>query len=135
MTKLKNIALAVASLVIFSNITYAQTAATSYQVAYAEPFSVKYLGTEGGYLVFQVKLQSDLQGKAIFRLEDKDAGTIYSNSFKNNFSIKTLKVEKRDNQVLDFVVTLDKQTYSKSFSVSTNQVEKVTVSESDITKL
>jgi hypothetical protein len=45
MTKFKNIALAVASLVIFSNITYAQTAATSYQVAYAEPFSVKYLGT------------------------------------------------------------------------------------------
>lgn len=136
MTKLKNIAVAVASLVIFSNITNAQTAVpTSYQAAYAEPFTVKYLGSEEGYLVFQVSLKSEKYGKARFKLEDKEAGTLYDNSFNANFNIKTLKVEKRDQQVLDFTVTLNKVTYSKSFSVFTNQVENVTVSEGDITKL
>lgn len=136
MTKLKNIAVAVASLVIFSNITNAQTSVSlSYQAAYAEPFTVKYLGTEAGYLLFQVSMKSENGGKARFKLEDKEAGTLYDNSFKSNFNIKTLKIEKRDNQVLDFKVTLNKTTYSKSFSVFTNQVENVTVSESDITRL
>ena len=136
MTKLKNIALAVASLVIFSNITNAQTAVlTNYQAAPAEPFTVKYLGTDGGYLLFQVSLTSENDGKARFKLEDKEEGTLYDNSFNANFNIKTLKIEKKEKQVLDFTVTLNRVTYSKSFSVLTSQVENTTVSESDITKL
>jgi hypothetical protein len=136
MTKFKNIAIAVASLVIFTNITNAQTVvATNYQVAYSEPFTVKYLGTDGNYLLFEVNLKSDFAGQAKFKVEDKDAGPLYYNNFKSNFNIKTLKVEKKDAQELDFIVTLNKTTYSKSFSISTSQVENVTVSEKDITRL
>ena len=136
MTKIKNIAIAVASVVIFSSITNAQTAVpTSYQASYAEPFTVKYLGTDGNYLLFQVSLKSNVAGQARFKLEDKEAGALYYNNFKSNFNIQTLKVEKKDAQVLDFSVTLNKTTYLKSFSVSTNRVENVTVAENDITRL
>ena len=135
MTKLKNIAVAVASIVIFSNITHAQAAHASYSVNYAEPLAVKYLGSEGDYLRFQVTVQSDVPGNALFAIIDKAEGELYATKFTPNYKVQTVKIEKKDNQVLNFRLVLGSKTYSKSFSVNTSKVETTIVAENEISIL
>ena len=136
MTKFKNIAVAVASLVIFSNITYAQNLKASYSVNAEEPIKVKYLGDDGEYLLFQVTLKPDNASSAVFAIDDKKDGELYSSYFENNVKVQTVKIEKRDDgQVLNFKLMFGKKTYAKSFSVNTSLVETTTVSETDITRL
>jgi hypothetical protein len=137
MKQLKNIAAAVASLVIFSSITNAQTAIpTSYSAttANAEPLAVKYLGSSEEYLVFEVTLVS-ANSSALFEIEDQNEGALYSTGLDKNATTKTIKIEKKDDQVLNFKLSVDKKVYTKSFSVNTSVVEKTTVAENDYTKL
>lgn len=136
MKQLKNIAAAVASLVIFSSITNAQTAIpTSYSTtANAEPLAVKYLGSSEEYLVFEVTLVS-ANSSALFEIEDQNEGALYSTGLDKNATTKTIKIEKKDDQVLNFKLSVDKKVYTKSFSVNTSVVEKTTVAENDYTKL
>ncbi len=136
MTKFKNIVLAAASLVIFSNITYAQLSKANYSVNAEEPISVKYLGDEGEYLLFQVTLKAENRASALFAIVDKNEGELYSSVFTGSFKVQTIKIEKRDeDQVLNFKLVLGKKTFLKSFSVNTSLVKTVTVAEHDITKL
>jgi len=135
MTKLKNIAVAVATLVIFTNITNAQAVKASYPVNYEEPLAVKYLGNDGDYLTFQVTVQPTTPANALFEIADKNEGELYSSSVNPGFKVKTVKIEKRDDQTLDFKLVVGKKTYSKSFTVNTNKVETTTVAEGNITML
>lgn len=135
MTKLKNIVLAFAAIVIFSNITNAQTVKASYSLNAVEPISVKYLGDDGEYLLFQVTLQSTNPALGVFEIEDKNEGELYSSALESNYKVQTVKIEKRDGQVLNFKLMFGKKTYSKSFSVNTSLVETTTVAETDLTKL
>ena len=138
MKQFKNIAAAVASLVIFSSITNAQTAIpTSYSTpnATVEPMAVKYLGSSEDYLVFEVSLKSEANGYATFEIEDQNEGALYSTGLDKNATTKTIKIEKKNDQVLNFKLSVDKKVYTKSFSVNTSVVEKTTVSENDFTSL
>ncbi|MEO7523424.1 MAG: hypothetical protein ABIT58_04980 [Ferruginibacter sp.] len=135
MTKLRNIAVAVATLVIFSNITNAQAVKASYPVNYEEPLEVKYLGNDGEYLTFQVSVKPAVSGKASFAIADENEGELYNSNVSPDFKLKTVKIEKRADQVLDFKLVIGKKTYSKSFTVNINKVETTTVAESDVTVL
>lgn len=136
MSNLKNIAIAIASVVIFSNITNAQALKTSYSVTAEDPLKVKYLGDDGDYLLFQVTLQSKTPANTLFAIDDTNEGELYSSALSNNFKVQTVKIEKRDNnQVLNFKLVLGRKIYSKSFSVNTSLVENTIVAETDITKL
>ena len=135
MTKLKNIVIAIASIVIFTNITHAQAIKSSYLVNYEEPLAVKYLGNDGNYLTFQVTMQSEMPGNALFEIADKNEGELYSSNVTTGSKVKTVKIEKRDQQVLNFKLVIGRKTYSKSFSVNTNKVETTTVAESEVTML
>lgn len=135
MTTIKNIAVAVASLVIFTNITSAQVTKASYSVNYEEPMKVKYLGEAGDYLNFEVTFESQPLTYARFRIEDNNEGELYASNFENSFKVQTIKIEKNDLRALNFKLIMGKKTYSKSFSISTNLVETTTVLERDVTKL
>lgn len=135
MTKLKNIAVAIASLVIFANVTHAQTLKAGYSVSAEEPLKVKYLGEDGHYLLFQVIVQTENHSKGLFTIDDKNEGELYSSGLATNYKVQTIKIELRRDQLLNFNLFLGKKHYSKSFSVNTNKVETTTVSESDITLL
>lgn len=135
MTTLKNMAVAVASLVIFTNITNAQTAKTSYSVNYEEPMKVKYLGDDAGYLSFEVTFTSSAPNKSKFTIEDKNQMELYAVYFESNPRKQTIKIEKNDFKGLNFNLFLGKKMYSKSFSVNTSLVEMITVAENDLTKL
>ena len=135
MTKLKNIAVAVATLVIFTNITNAQAVKASYTTTYEEPLAVKYIGSDNDYLTFQVTVQSATPKSATFAIDDQKEGELYSSNVTPRFNVKTIKIEKRNDQVLDFKLVVGKKIYSKSFTVNTNKVETTTVAEADITML
>jgi hypothetical protein len=135
MTKLKNIAVAVASIVIFTNITHAQALKASYSVNYEEPLAVKYLGGDGDYLNFQVTVKTGTTDNASLIIDDKNEGNLYSSKVTPDFSVKTIKIERRGDQVLDFKLVVGRKTYSKSFTVNTNTVEKTVVAENDATIL
>jgi hypothetical protein len=138
MTKLKNIAVALASIVIFTSVTNAQAIKASYAVNpvnYEEPMAVKYLGSDGNYLTFQVTVKAEVPANTYFAIDDKNEGQLYASNVTPGFKTKTVKIEKRADQVLDFKLVIGGKTYSKSFSVNTSQVEKTTVAESNITML
>lgn len=139
MTNLKKITIALASLVLFSNITNAQALKANYSVNTAnaaEPIKVKYLGEDGEYLLFHVTLQSTNPRNSVFAIEDRNEGELYSAGLAGNYKVQTVKVEKRDdNQVLNFILVQGKNIYSKTFSINTSLVESTTVAEADISKL
>ncbi len=136
MTNLKNIAVAFAALVIFSNITRAQAVKAVYSVNTVEPLQVKYLGDDGSYLIFQVTLQTNEHVKGKFAIEGEEGENLYSTTLASNFKVQTIKIERFDDgQVLGFKLVLGKKTYSKSFSVNTKLVQTTTVAERDITRL
>ncbi|MEO6550036.1 MAG: hypothetical protein ABIN94_18685 [Ferruginibacter sp.] len=135
MTKLKNILVAVATLVIFTNITQAQSVKASYSVSAEEPLKVKYLGEDGDYLLFLVTLQPKGSSNALFAIEDKTEGELYSTGLQLTTKVKTIKIEKRPDQVLNFTLLIGSKSYAKSFSVNTSLVETTTVTEGDISKL
>ncbi|MEP7141826.1 MAG: hypothetical protein ABI707_03090 [Ferruginibacter sp.] len=135
MTKLKNLAVAIASIVIFTNITNAQALKASYSVNYEEPLTVKYLGSDDDYLTFEVTVKPGTTGNAALIIADKNDGFLYSSKVAPALSVKTVKIEKRDDQVLDFKLVVGRKTYSKSFTVNSNTVETTTVAEKDITLL
>lgn len=136
MKNLKNIAVAVASMVIFVNITNAQTLKANYSVSYEEPLKVKYLGDEGQYLLFEVVLHAENSRNPLFSIGDKNEGQFYSSANEPNLKPRTFKIEKRDdNQVLNFNLVVGKKTYTKTFTVNKTTVEKIYVAQNDITKL
>jgi hypothetical protein len=135
MTTLKNIAVAVASLVIFTNITNAQTAKSTYSVNYEEPMKVKYLGDDGEYLNFEVSFTSESPKKSRLIIEDKNDIELYGAYFGTSPRTQTIKIEKGDVKALNFKLFVDRKMYSKSFSVNTSLVETITVAENDLTKL
>lgn len=139
MKNLKKITSALTSLILLANIADAQTAVpTSYAVNEvannAEPFAVKYIGSDDDYVLFEVSVKFSDEAAAKFQLADSQEGALYSAGFKTG-TVKTIKVEKKEDQVLNFTLILDHKTYSKSFSVVTTEVENILVSENDIAKL
>jgi len=136
MSNFKNIVIAIASVVVFSNITNAQVVKAGYSVTVEDPLKVKYLGDDGDYLLFQVTLQSNTPANTLFVIDDRNEGEIYSSVLSNNFKVQTVKIEKIESkQVLNFKLVLGRKTYSKSFSVNTRLIPNTTVTETDITKL
>ncbi len=136
MKNLKNIAVALASMVIFTNITNAQTLKANYSVSYEEPLKVKYLGDEGQYLLFEVILQTRTSARPYFSIKDIKEGEFYASANEPNLKPRTFKIEKRDNnQVLNFNLVIGKKTYTKTFTISKTTIEKINIAENDITKL
>ena len=135
MKKLISILVAVTTLLVISNGVNAQALQTSYSVSVEEPFEVKYLGNDENYLTFQITVQPKAAARAIFAISDKNEGEIYATNLNSHYAFKTVKIEKREGQELNFKLISAGKTYSKSFSVNTNIVETTIVSERDITRL
>ena len=136
MTTLKNLAVATASLVLFSTNIHAQTLKANYTANANEVFDVKYIGDDGDYLVFEVRLDAPKTTKAVFSICDKSEGELYASYYAGSANVKTVKIEKTDhNQVLDFKMNVGKRVFSKSFTANTNVVESINVTENSVTKL
>ncbi len=121
MTKIKNIAVALSAIVLFAGNSFAGTgknAATTgiYEEPAAELLSVNYIGEDADYLYFRVSVKKGANKNVSFAVSDQAEGELYS-AVLNADKVQTLKIEKRDNQQLDFSVKAGKRTYSKSFTI------------------
>ena len=109
----------------------AQQLSTSAKSLPGEPLSVKYLGADDDYLLFQVTIQTNDVAYPVLHIADKNAGELYSEKIKGNSIVENIRIEKNENQDLSFELVEGKKTYSKSFTVNTSMIEKTTVSEGD----
>ena len=134
MTNLKNIAMAIASIVVFNNIANAQATKAAYSVNFEAPLKVKYLCDDGSYLRFEISIESKTPVRAKFTIDDSKDGILYSSLVEAPFKMQIIKIEKSDFDALNFKLFLGNQKYSKSFSVNTKIVETTTVSEKDVVK-
>ena len=135
MKKLTTILVALAAILVLSNSVNAQALQASYSVNEQAPFAVKYLGNDENYLTFRIAVEPTLAKRSTLVISDKIEGEIYVTGINSRYAYKTIKIEKREGQELSFKLVSGGQTYSKSFSVNTSNVETTTVSERDITRL
>lgn len=136
MITLKNLAVATASLVLFSTNIHAQTLKANNAVNANGAFKVRYIGDEGDYLVFEVTPGAPKTTNAVFSIYDKNEGELYASYYTESSKAKTIKIEKTDNsQLLDFKMVIGKKTFSKSFAANTSVLENINVTENSITKL
>ncbi|MEO6231907.1 MAG: hypothetical protein ABJB11_15005 [Ferruginibacter sp.] len=132
--KFKFIAVAIASFIMTANTVSAQALQASYTYKAEEPLSVKYLGNDGQYLLFEVAVNNESK-TATFGITDKTEGDLYSYNFNKGVNTQKMKIEKKDYQELNFTLRMGKETYNKSFSVNTMRVENTVVAENEITRL
>jgi len=85
-----------------------------------EPFSVQFLGSQDDYLVFRVEIKTGKVNRSVFKIEDTIEGELYSNTINSNAKYQLVKVEKRDNQVLDFKLVSENKVYTKTFTTEKN---------------
>lgn len=119
MTTIKNSAIALLITVLFASNSFATNVINPVPVVTAtaeNPLSVQYMGEEDGYLFFQVSVNTLDAKKVSFSINDKIEGEIYSTAMINS-KTQTLKIEKRENQELDFQLEIGKKNFSKSFIV------------------
>ncbi len=122
MTKIKNIAAALSMIVLFAGTSFAGTTVKTASLPIvmneptAEPLIVNYLGEDADYLYFNVSVKSGSNKFVSFAVSDKAEGELYSSVFSTDKE-QTFKIEKRDNQELDFNLSAGKKSYSKSFTI------------------
>lgn len=120
MTKIKNIALALSAIVLFAANSFAGTPAKTVNTIVDEPAAeqlvVNFLGEEDNYLVFQVVVKPGSNRTVAFIVSDKEEGQIYKSVISTN-KTQTFKIEKKENQELEFNLVAGKKSLSKSFTI------------------
>ena len=129
---MKKIIATLAVITILTNAANAQVLDTSAKSLTHEPLNVKYIGSEDDYLVFKITIGPIGKLHPVLNIDDKNAGLLYSETFKENKEVQTVKIEKKEDQALSFELVTDKATYHKDFNVNTSTIEKTTVQESGI---
>lgn len=104
---------------MYGTAAVAQDVTYPYATKMPEPISVKYIGTEGEYLLFKVTLNSDVASKASFKIEDRTEGQLYSVKFNTAYKTQLLKIEKQEYQELDFKLVNGKNVFVKTFKNDT----------------
>ena len=125
MTKIKTIATALSVAVMFASTSFAGTTNDSIRNSVNEetvnPLSVQFLGEEGNFLIFQVTVKTESNKSITLSVEDFTEGELYAAPLNAN-KVSTFKIEKRDNQALDFKLQLGNKSYSESFTIMPNVV-------------
>ncbi len=121
MTNIKKIAAALSMMVLFAANSFAgmvnkTTLPIVVEDPTIEPLSVNYMGEDANYLYFQVSVKSGRNKFVAFAVSDKAEGELYAASFSTD-KVQTLKIEKRDNQELDFNLRVGNKHFSKSFTI------------------
>ncbi len=119
MTTIKNSAIALLITVLFASNSFATNLINpvpAVKAASENPLNVQYMGEEDGYILFKVIFNTPEANKASFSIKDKTEGEIYSANVNNN-KTQTLKIEKRENQELNFQLQIGKNNFSTSFKI------------------
>ncbi|CAN5773974.1 hypothetical protein BH11BAC4_BH11BAC4_22160 [soil metagenome] len=94
-----------------------------------DPLQVKYIGTEGDYLVFSVAVKSAENAVPVLSIDDTMEGELYSSKLNEGSKVRTMKIERRDFQVLDFKLVIGNTVYVATFANNSGIIKQTKVSE------
>ena len=114
-----------ASILYFASLVTTVNAQTAIPVSNktttsTEPLTVQYLGSQDDYLVFRVEIKTGDVNQSVFKIEDAIEGELYSKTIYAGSKYQVVKIEKRDDQVLDFKLVSEKKVYVKTFTTENN---------------
>ena len=115
-TLVKKVLTVIVSLVLLMNTGVAQSVNNGGNTFVDEPLTVKYLGEDDTYLLFQVTIKTDNATTSFLQINDDAIGEIYSKKVAVHSSTIKFKIEKTDYQLLSFYLVSDRKTFAKSFS-------------------
>ena len=120
MTNIKKTALTLSAIVLLAANSFAGTVNKPANNVVVDPSSekltVNFIGEEKGYLLFQVSVNKGANKNASLSINDKNDGELYSANLKDN-KTQTFKIEKKENQEIEFSLTAGKKNYSESFTI------------------
>ena len=91
--------------------------------------TIKYLGVQDEYFLFQVDLKQPKEQRASLRISDGNGTEIYRTTiFEKDFSRK-IKIPREGFKNLQFVFDAQGQLLTKTYSINTEVIEKVAVEE------
>ncbi len=91
------------------------------KIEVSEPLTVKFLGSQDNFLVFRVEVKTGDINLSTLKVEDAIEGELYSNTIYSNSKYQVFKIEKRENQILDFKLESQKKVYVKTFTTYSNE--------------
>ncbi len=125
MKNFKSLLTVILALFLVSTLSNAQVAKVTTLNNSNEPLKVKYLGSEDSFLYFQVTANNMGSTFSQIKIYDKIDGEIFSQNFKYSNYVQNFKIEKRENQELNFKISFGNKVYSKTFSTIITTIEKV----------
>ncbi len=81
----------------------------------SSPLSVDFIGEDANYLIFRITVNTNGNQLVSIAVNDKLEGELYSAEIASN-KVQTYKIEKRENQELNFQLQVGNTSYSTSFS-------------------
>lgn len=117
MKKSTTILLASLMMLISSTVIAAHknTIVTSTNEPVNSPLSVDFIGEDANYLIFRVTVSTNSNQLVSIVVNDKAEGELYAADITSN-RVQTYKIEKRENQELNFQLQVGSNSYSSSFS-------------------
>ncbi len=91
------------------------TIVTSTNEPVNSPLSVDFIGEDANYLIFRVTVSTNSNQLVSIVVNDKAEGELYAADITSN-RVQTYKIEKRENQELNFQLQVGSNNYSSSFS-------------------
>ena len=112
----------------------AQTAAASVVVTESKPdLQVKYIGSTGEFLFFELSMQQAEDGRSNLRIRNEDGNELYSESVFQKTTIRKLKIAKDETEKIEFVYSTPRGEARKTIAIKIKLQEAIEVK--DITKL
>jgi len=112
----------------------AQTAAASVVVTESKPdLQVKYIGSTGEFLFFELSMQQAEDGRSNLRIRNEDGNELYSESMFQKTTVRKLKISKDEAEKIEFVYSTPRGEARKTIAIKIKLQEAIEVK--DITKL
>ena len=112
----------------------AQTAAASVVVTESKPdLQVKYIGSTGEFLFFELTMQQLDDTRSNLRIRNEDGNELYSESVFQKTTVRKLKIAKDEAEKIEFVYSNPRGEARKTIAIKIKLQEAIEVK--DITKL
>lgn len=123
-------------LTIFSSVMHplkAQSVDSSAIVAGKPDMQVKFLGTAGEYLYFELAFQQNDETRSSLRIRNENGNELYAETSFQKAMVRKLKIAKDEAEKLEFVYNTVKGDVKKTFEIKIKMQEAIEVK--DITRL
>jgi len=91
--------------------------------------TIKYLGIQDEFYLFQVDYRQPSEARAILRITDGNGTELFRKVFNEKVFSRKIKIAREGYKNLQFVFDGNKQIVTKTYAINTELVEKIEVTE------